>query len=275
MRPLLPPALALLLAAAPHVLAQDAAQATATHPAPPAIVAVVEPKALDLLRAMSATLAAARTLRFTAVASWESPSLPGPALVYFTKSEVTLQRPDKLRIVSPGDGPPFEFYYDGKTMMAYAPAEDLLAVADAPPTIDATLKAAFDAASIYFPFTDVLVADPYADMAQGLQWAFVVGRSQLVGGVPTDIVAIANDDVFVQLWIGVKDHLPRLGRAVFRRDPSRLRQEVAFADWRRGEAVPGDSFTTAKAASAKRIAFARPDVRLPDGAPAPKPTSPR
>ena len=57
----------------------------------------------------------------------------------------------------PGDGPASEFYYDGKTMMAYAPAENLVAVADAPPTIDAALEAAYNKAAIFFPFTDLLV----------------------------------------------------------------------------------------------------------------------
>jgi len=93
-------------------------------------------------------------------------------LVYANKFEVILQRPNKLRVILEGDGPPSEFYYDGKTMAAYAPAENLLAVADAPPTIDATLKAAFQAAAIYFPFTDLIVADPYGDLAPGLKHAY-------------------------------------------------------------------------------------------------------
>jgi len=53
----------------------------------------------------------------------------------------------------PGDGPASEFYYDGKSMTAYAPAENLAAVADAPPTIDAALAHAFRTAAIFFPFT--------------------------------------------------------------------------------------------------------------------------
>src|SRR5262245_13720918 len=157
-------------------------------PAPPAL----EPKAIEILKASSAKLAAARTMSFTAVTSYESPSRLGPPLVYTTTSEVTLQRPDKLRVITPGDGPASEFYYDGKTMMAYSPAENLVAVADAPPTIDAALKAAYDTAAIYFPFTDVVVADPYADISQGLRHAFVIGQSKVVGGTTTDMVAIAN-----------------------------------------------------------------------------------
>ena len=70
-------------------------------------------------------------MAFTAVVSYESPSRLGPPLVYATKSQVTLQRPDKLQVITLGDGPPSEFYYDGKIMMAFAPAENLVAVADA------------------------------------------------------------------------------------------------------------------------------------------------
>ena len=122
--------------------------------APPEVQLVLEPKAIDILKASCSRLAAARTMSFTAVVSYESPSRLGPPLVYTTKSEVTLQRPDKLRVITPGDGPASEFYYNGKTMTAFAPAENLVAVAEAPPTIDAALKSAFDSAAIYFPFSE-------------------------------------------------------------------------------------------------------------------------
>ena len=99
--------------------------------------------------------------------TYESPSRLGTPLAYTKKSEVTLKRPDKLRVVTSADGPASEFYYDGKAMVAFAPAENLIAVAEAPPTIDAALKAAYDSAAIYFPFTDLIVADPYKDMPMG------------------------------------------------------------------------------------------------------------
>src|SRR5215468_1004706 len=118
--------------------------------AAPTVEPVLEPKALEILKAASDRLAAARTMRFTAVISYESPSRLGPLLVYTTTSEVTLQRPDKLRVLTPGDGPASEFYYDGKTMVAFAPAERLVAMMDAPPTIDAMLLSAYKTASIYF-----------------------------------------------------------------------------------------------------------------------------
>ena len=237
--------------------------------APAGTPPMLEPKAIDLLKAMSARLAGAHTMSFTAVATYESPSRIGPALAYTTTSDVTLQRPDKLRVITPGDGPATEFYYDGKTMIAYAPAENLVAVADAPPTIDGVLKAAYDSAAIYFPFTDVIVADPYKDIADGLTHAFVIGQSHVVGGTTTDMLGIVDTDVFAQIWIGADDKLPRLLRAVYAKDPSRLRQQVEFSNWHLDGQIPADSFASSRAASAQHIDFARPDP--PPGAAA-KPT---
>jgi hypothetical protein len=225
----------------------------------------LEPKALAIVKAACDRLAAAHSMQFTAVVTYENPSRLGPPLAYTTKSEVTLVRPDKLRVITLGDGPRSEFYYDGKTMTAFAPVEDLVAVAPAPPTIDAALEEADHSAAIYFPFSDVVVSDPYKDLAEGLTVAFYIGQSVVVGGTTTDMVAYANDNVFLQIWIGADDHLPRMLRAVFRDDPSRLRNQLDLSDWKIDPEVPADAFTSSSAATAKRIAFARPDPWLQQG----------
>jgi hypothetical protein len=227
---------------------------------------VLETKAIDLLKASSARLAAARTLTFTAVISYEIPSRYGPPLVHTTRSEVALQRPDKLRVLTPGDGPTQEFYYDGKTMMAFSPAEDLVAVGEAPPTIDATLEAAYKSAAIYFPFTDVIVADPYKDIAEDLELAFYIGQSTEMGGTPTDMVAYVSSGAFVQVWIGTEDKLPRRARAVYADDPAQLRHDMVLSNWQLDPVLPPDTFTSSKALAAKRIPFAHPAATLPPGA---------
>jgi hypothetical protein len=228
---------------------------------PPLVRMTLEPKAMDILKAASERLAAAHTMSFTAVVSYESPSRVGTPLVYTTRSEVTLQRPDKLRVITPGDGPASEFYYDGKRMTAFAPAENLIAIADAPPTIDAALLAAYDSAGIYYPFTDLIVTDPYKDIADGLIIAFYMGQSHEVGGTTTDMVAYASDDVFIQAWIGAEDKLPRRLRAVYSVDPARLRHQMELSAWQLDTAVPADAFVTAAAADAKPMVFAHPDAK--------------
>ncbi len=239
----------------------------ATNPpgveAPPPVQMTLEPKAINILKAACSRLAAARTMSFTAVVTHENPSRLGPPLAYTTRSEVTVQRPDKLRVITPGDGPATEFYYDGKTMTAFAPAENLVAVTEAPPTIDAALQAAFTSAAIYFPFTDLIVADPYKEISDGLVIAFYIGQSKVIGGTTTDMIAYANNDVFVQAWIGTEDRLPRMVRAVYRDDKAALRHQMELSDWRLDPSVPADAFKSASAGKAKPIAFSHPNEQLP------------
>jgi hypothetical protein len=150
-------------------------------------------------------------------------------------------------------------------------------VAEAPPTIDAAMAAAYQSAAIYFPFADVMVADPYADIARDLELAFYIGQSRVVGGTKTDMVAYAGGGVFVQVWIGAEDKLPRMARAIFRNDPLRLRHQVEYSGWQLGRAAPQGAFASAAAAKAKRIPFAHPDPKPasdappPAGSPAPQP----
>jgi hypothetical protein len=244
--------------------ATPAAKKSAAKPAP--FKAVLEPRAVELLKGMSARLAAAKSLSFTAVASYEYPSRLGPPIVYTMRYDVALQRPNQLKIVVPGDGPATEFYWDGKEMVAFAPAENLVAVASAPPTLEGALKQAFDTAAIYFPFTDLLLSDPYAAISPGAVTAFVVGPSAIVGGVKTDMIVWANNDVFLQIWLGAEDKLPRRIRAQFRADPKKLRHDLELSNWQLDGAVPADTFSTAKAKAGQPMAFATPGRKVPIGA---------
>ncbi len=258
--------------------AKKKSKPVAAEPSPaPEPSPALEPKAIEILKAASSRLAAARTVKFTAVDFYESSSHHGHPLSVTTKSEVTLQRPNKLRVITSADGPPSEFYYDGKKMMAYAPTENLVAVAEAPPTIDAALEAAYHSAAIYFTFTDLIVADPYKDMAEGLTLAYYIGQSRVVGETTTDMLAYIDKGVFVQIWIGAEDKLPRLLHAIYLDDPERLRHNLILSDWQLDPTVPADSFWSSKAASANPMPFAHPHPEPSPGAEPPakgKPTKP-
>jgi hypothetical protein len=257
--------------AAPPALAADAgAQATPPQsktgksterksPSSP-VQMVVEPRAI-----VSERLAAAKAMTFTAIVSYEHPSQLGPPLVYTLRYDVTMQRPDKLKVVTPGDGPSSEFYYDGKSMLAFAPAENLTAKADAPPTIDAALAQAYEKAAIYYPFGDLIVSDPYATLTEGTILAFYIGPSDVVAGVKTDMVAWANQDVFVQAWIGSEDKLPRRIRAMFAADRLALRHDMELSNWQLDPEIAPDTFASPAAQGGQPIAFANPVAMVPAG----------
>ncbi len=159
-------------------------------------------------------------------------------------------------------------------MTAFSPDENTVAVAQAPPTIDAALEAIYRAAAMYFPFTDLIVADPYADMKPGLKHAYYVGQSKVIGDTTTDIVAYNGDGVFVQMWVGTEDKLPRLIHAIFLDDPNGLRHNLMLSDWQLDAPVPADVFTSSKIAGAKRIAFAHPHPEPGSGVKPPARTRP-
>ena len=92
-----------------------------------------------------------------------------------------------------------------------------------------------------------------------------IGPSAIVGGVKTDMVVWADNEVFLQLWIGADDHLPRRIRAQFRADPRGLRHDLELSNWQLDAALPADTFSTAKARAGQPMAFAAPGRKLPIG----------
>lgn len=251
--------------APPAAMAQNVPPPAAATPA----AEKLEPKALDLLKAASAALAGAQSLTFNATSTYERVALNGQPLFYSSVSQVALQRPDKLRVMTLGDGTPDEFYYDGKTMSAYIPSLELVAIADAPPTIDKLLDEVWEKAAIYFPFADVLASNPYGELSKNLHSAFYIGRSIAVGGTTTDMIAIAGDDAAGQIWLGAEDHLPRKIAVVYAHEPAHALYQTEFSNWKLGEKVEATAFASEKAAKAKRIAFSPPGAPNPPAGPKP------
>ncbi len=241
-----------------------AASAEAGHPA-------IEPAALDILRATSEKLAAAKTISFHALGAFDVPARNGQPLFYYSRSEVLLARPNRLRVIVPGDGPPSEFYFDGSTVAVLTPKEDLIAVAAVPGNVEEMLGKIYEKAGIYFPFVDFLVSDPYKALTTGLTSAFVIGKSTLVGGTTTDVLSISDENVHLQIWIGAEDKLPRLIWATDAASADKPRHMVEFSDWKLNGDVAGEFFAPKRTASTKEIPFARPEEAAAVGEPAKKP----
>src|SRR5262249_13433088 len=218
-------------------------------------------KAIEVLKGACDTLAAAKAMSFTAVNTYEKAARNGQPLFYATLNQVTMQRPDKLRVITPADGVADEFN-DGKTITAYVPSEDLVAVADAPPTIEQMIDVAWEKAAIYFPFADVLLPKPCAVFEEhGLNSAFYVGQSKVVARTTTDMVAVAGDNVQAELWIGAADHLPRLVRVVYPHEPAHALYQTEYSDWKLSDSADQTAFASEKAAKAKPMKFQPPGLR--------------
>lgn len=254
---LIPFAVAALSCVAVPAFAQQAAPANAPAAKPGA--PLLEPKALDILKAMSTKLGGAKSVAFTVTTAFDQPGRDNQPIFYATKSDVALMRPNRFAVVTMGDGPRSAFYYDGKEMAVAMPDQNLVAVAAAPGSVEDMLDQAFVKAGIYFPWVDLITANPYGEIEKGLKTAFYVGQSKIIGDTTTDIVAFANANVMVQMWIGAKDRLPRLVSIVPVEAGQRGRQMLTFSNWSLGKAIPASTFTSKILKTGRKIEFAKPE----------------
>jgi hypothetical protein len=208
----------------------------------------LEPKAIEILKAVADQLAAAHTLSVITVETVDSLS---------RRSEVTLQRPDKLRVSTAVGGQPFESYCNGSTMVTYSAAKKAFTIAKAPPAINECLRDAYQAASLESPAIDLILADLHGDLIRGLKHASYAGQSVLAGET-TDVVTYSGDNVSVQMWVGTEDKLPRRLHVVYVGDPNRVRRSVAFSGWKIDAPVRPDVFTSLNPGTGDRVDSAEP-----------------
>ena len=232
------------------------------RPQLPKGMTAIEPAALDLLKAMTNKLSAAKSMQFEALVQSEFPSIDGLPVIYSTAAKVALQRPNKFDVVVWGDGPSSEVLFNGKQLFAYSPEKNLVAVSNSPNTIDEAAKFAYEKAGLFFPGDDLILSNPYEHLTQGLTDAFVVGKTKLVGGVETNVIVMAGRQLQGQIWIGAKDNLPYMASWIYLGDKSLPRTTLQYKNWKLNGSIPDARFDASRFAKALVIEFAQPDAPL-------------
>ncbi|HPM42453.1 MAG TPA: DUF2092 domain-containing protein [Candidatus Omnitrophota bacterium] len=224
---------------------------------------VVDQRALDILKGMSDSLKSAKTLSFRARSLEPIKSPAGIWVILFSDSRVMIQEPDKLFVEKRGDVFALDFYFDGKTISLYSPARNVFAEKESPGTIDDVIEGVKRQSDNPFPYSDILISDPYSRLTSDLVGAVYVGRSTL-GGVKTDHLAFSNKGVDWQIWIGADDKLPRLVNATYLDDASEPSYTVEFTDWKINDALSPEIFAYQNSTQASKIEFRKPGRIEPD-----------
>ncbi|MGA7120695.1 MAG: DUF2092 domain-containing protein [Polyangiaceae bacterium] len=144
--------------------------------------------------------------------------------------DLTVRNPDRLRASAVGDDENREFFYDGKTLTIYSPAQKLYATMDSPPTIAATLDAAKAHYDLELPLADLLYLATGDDLGKNAIEAGFIGPSR-VGGVDCEHLALRSPEVDWQIWIEKGDKpLPRRVVITTRNEPT-APQYSAIVSW--------------------------------------------
>jgi hypothetical protein len=217
----------------------------------------LEQKALDELKRMSATLGAAKALTVRTSSTVEVPAKTGQFITLFATSEIALERPNKLRARVSGEVPNFDFTYDGSTVAAFAPNNNVYSVTKAPSTIDAMLPFVEKETGIRFASADLLFSDPYTELTKGLTSAVVVG-SDTVQGEPCEHLAFRAPGLNWEIWIeSGASALPRRLVITYTNVTNFPRSLVEFSHWNLHPWLQESSFDFKKPAGAKETAFLR------------------
>jgi len=218
-------------------------------------VVAAEPTADQILRRMSATLAAAQTFRFVAVRDMDVALLPGIEVAGKVRIAALVQRPDKFAARAVSQAGERQFIADGRTLTLFESRKNFYAIVPMSRTIDG-LVAELDANYGFTPpLAEFAVSNPYQEFRRQAHTIALLGRGKIGGGflglgaIECYHLLLKGPVADAELWVGVSDHLPRKLVATFHGD-GQPQVRIAFLKWNlAAQATPADfTFTPPKGA---------------------------
>lgn len=204
--------------------------------------AAAEPNADQILRQMSATLSAARQLSFKATRHLDTGLVAGREVPEDAKVKVRVQRPNKIATASGGRDSARSFYADGQTATLVDRKMNLYATVPMKTSIDGLVKRLDTRFGFTPPLAEFVLSDPYKEMSKQIRKSSVVGTGR-IGWTECHRLALVGDLADADLWVGVKDHLPRRLIATFKQLDGQPQLRINFSGWNLAATTRDQDFT--------------------------------
>ena len=214
----------------------------------------IDPLALKVLKAVTDPIRDAKAFSFKTRGIREYVGSNGQIITYFTTSNITVSRPDKLRVDFKGRGQDVQLFYDGGQTVLYAPGPKLYTVIQSAKTLDGLLQD-LEKRNVYLPAKNLLASDPYQTLVPDLKTGYVIGRVQMYD---TEVhqLAFTEKDAEYQLWVtGMPDPRIKGLQVVNMALGHQPRVMIEFSDWNLNPQIQADTFSFKKPADAKQIDF--------------------
>lgn len=169
----------------------------------------VEPEAKSLLKNSMSYLAGLQKFEVVTHNSIEVVLETGQKIQFDTSAGAMVQRPDKLYSVRMGELVDQEFIYDGKTLTLHDIDTGFYATLEAPDTLEGMLDFARGTLDIVAPASDLIYADAFYGLMDGVTSGFVVGSVWVDGGFCHHL-AFSKPGTDFQIWVQQGDQpVPR------------------------------------------------------------------
>jgi len=222
----------------------------------------VEARADEELKKMSEFLAKLPRFALEAEESFDEIPDGQPRMELTNLRRIAVSRPDRLAADATGDTLNRAAWYDGKTVTVLDKEHNAYATLEAAATIDATLDTLEDDYDVSLPLVDILYADPYAVLTEGVTYGRYLGL-HLAAGVPCHHLVFSQATIEWQIWIDASAQpLPRRLVITYVHEPGEPAYRATIRRWNLDPKFPEDLFTFEAPEGAQKIdvkAMTRPD----------------
>ena len=160
----------------------------------------IDPEADKILRSMSSYLGGLSALSVNADIDNEIVSLDGQKLQLSAFSTILMQRPGKFCVKRKGMFADTAIIFDGKTLTVYGKRLNVYTQIESPGTIDDAIRTFEIETGLDAPGADLLFADPYTILADGVVSGDYLGKAY-IDGVECHHLAFRKAKVDWQLWV--------------------------------------------------------------------------
>jgi hypothetical protein len=220
------------------------------------------PNADQILRQMSAKLAAARSFSFEATREIDPSLLEGRDLPEKARITVAVQRPNKLAGRAVSKAGVRRFIANGRTLSLVDEKKNHYATVPMRTTLDGLVAQLDEKYGFTPPLAEFALSNPYADFRQQAHTVTYLGRAKTsegflgLGGVECHRLGLKGKVADAELWVAVEDQLPHKLVATFHRE-GRPQVRIAFSSW--NLAPPAGDFTFTPPVGAEKIEMWTPD----------------
>jgi hypothetical protein len=201
----------------------------------------VDPDALFALKRMGAHLRDLDSFQVTAEITRDDVTETGENVEFASRMDIRARRPDRMRLDITSDRSQRQFFYDGETVVVYAPAVGAYARFAGGPSIRETLEIAAADYGLELPLADLFVWGSADDDSDLLANAFSVGMAR-IGGRDCEHFVFRQEGIDWQLWVRTGDApLPCRLVVTTTDEPSQPRY-AATLDWNLDVEFPDDVF---------------------------------
>ena len=203
----------------------------------------LNPDADEILKSMSTFLAGTRAFSVSVAIGNEVVTKEGEKLQFNSSAMLVVQRPSHVYVARQGRFADIELFYDGKVVTLYGKSLNAYLRKDVAGTMDDAIAAIESAVGIDLPGTDLLRADPYAVLSEGVTSSGYHG-TDYVDGVQSHHLSFREDQVDWQLWVKAGDEpLPMKYVITTKWTTGAPQYSVQFSNWNLAPVIAGDRFT--------------------------------